>query len=123
MSITHCVTRGPLLAGTLGVAAFGAGATAFGAPPAQEMQKEIIVTAQSLSDAAMTSQVTAAIQHNPYIYAEHVTVATENGVVRLEGRVRDLPELFAILRLARRIAGKGRVVNEIEFLQLDQDGN
>jgi osmotically-inducible protein OsmY len=71
----------------------------------------------------MTSRVAAAIQQNPYIYAEHVTVATENGVVRVGGRVRDLPELFAILRLARRIAGKARVVNEIEFLQVDQDGN
>jgi osmotically-inducible protein OsmY len=105
------------------VAAFGIGPAAFGAPPAEEMQKEIVVTAQALSDAAMTSRVDAAIQSNPYIYAEHVTVATENGVVRVGGRVRDLPELFAILRLARRIAGKGRVVNEIEFLQLDQDGN
>ncbi len=123
MSITQCVTRGPLLAGTLGVAAFGIGPLACGAPPAAEMQKEIVVTAQSLSDAAMTSRVAAAIQHNPYIYAEHVTVATENGVVRVGGTVRDLPELFAILRMARRIAGKGRVVNEIEFLQLDQDGN
>jgi len=55
------------------------------------MQKEIVVTAQSLSDAAMTSRVAAAIQSNPYIYAEHVTVATENGVVRSEGR-------FAICR-------------------------
>jgi osmotically-inducible protein OsmY len=87
------------------------------------MQKEIVVTSHILSDAEMTSRVAAAIQQNPYIYAEHVTVATENGVVRVGGRVRDLPELFAILRLARRIAGKARVVNEIEFLQVDQDGN
>ncbi len=123
MSIAHCVTRGPLLAGTLGVAAFGVGDASFGAPPTGEMQQEIVVTAQKPSDAAMTARLVAAIEQNPFIYAEHVTVATENGVVRVGGRVRDVPELFAILRLARRIAGKGRVVNEIEFVQLDQDGN
>lgn len=105
------------------MAAVGAGVTALGAPPISQMQREIVVTAERPSDAAMTARVTAAIQQNPYIYAEHVTVATENGVVRVGGRVRDLSELFAILRLARRIAGNGRVVDEIDFVQLDQDGN
>ena len=123
MGITHCVTRGPLLAGTLGVAAFGTFSAALGAPPAGELQHEIVVTAQRQSDEALTTRVETALQQNPYIFSEHVTVTTENGIVRVGGVVRDMPELFAILRLARRIAGKGRVVNEIEFLQLDQDGN
>ena len=39
------------------------------------------------------------------------------------GMVRDLSDPFAILRLARRIAGEGRVVNEIEFVPIDDDGN
>ena len=105
------------------MAVFAGTPAAFGAPPVEAMQKEIVVTAPVLSDAAITARLASAIEQNPYIYAEHVTVATENGVVRVGGRVRDLPELFAILKLARRIAGKGRVVNEIEFLQMDQDGN
>ena len=50
-------------------------------------------------------------------------MTTENGVVRVRGVVSDLPDLFAILRLARRIAGKGRVVNEIEYVPVDDDGN
>jgi osmotically-inducible protein OsmY len=123
VGITHCVTAGPLLAGTLGVAAFGAFSAARSAPPAPELQHEIVVTAQRQSDEALTTRVETALQQNPYIFSEHVTVTTENGIVRVGGVVRDMPELFAILRLARRIAGKGRVVNEIEFLQLDQDGN
>ena len=117
------MTAGPLLAGTLGVAAFGAFSAARSAPPAPELQHEIVVTAQRQSDEALTTRVETALQQNPYIFSEHVTVTTENGIVRVGGVVRDMPELFAILRLARRIAGKGRVVNEIEFLQLDQDGN
>ena len=88
------------------------------------MQKEIVVTAKQPSDAAMAARVAAAMQRNPYIFADHVTVTTENGVVRVGGMVRDLSDLFAILRLARRIAGKGRVVNEIEYHAASiDDGN
>lgn len=123
MALTHGVTRGPLLAGTLGVAAFGALSPARGAPPDGDLQHEIVVTAPRLSDQALTARVETALRQNPYIYAEHITVTTDRGVVRVGGVVRDLPELFAILRVARRIAGKGRVVNEIQFLQVDQDGN
>jgi len=71
----------------------------------------------------MTAKVTTALRQDPYIFSDHVTVRTENGVVRLEGIVRDLPDLFQILRLARRIAGKGRVVNAIEFVPADDDSN
>lgn len=105
------------------MAAFGAFSAARGAPPAGDLQREIVVTAPRPTDEALTARVETALRQNPYIYAEHVTVTTEKGVVRVGGVVRDLPELFAILRVARRIAGKGRVVNEIQFLQLDQDGN
>ena len=44
-----------------------------------------------------------------------------NGIVRLEGVVNDLGDLYRALRLARRIAGKGRVVNSLEFQPLAAD--
>ena len=71
----------------------------------------------------MAAKVATALQQDPYIFSDHVTVTAENGVVRLEGMVRDLSDLYAMLRLARRIAGKGRVVNQIEFVPIDIDGN
>jgi osmotically-inducible protein OsmY len=116
---------GPLLAGTLGVSTAGImiSAAALGAPPSGEMHAEIVVTAVRPSDAAMTVKVTTALQQDPYIFSDHVTVTTKNGVVRLEGNVSDLFDLHAILRLARRIAGKGQVVNDIEFTPIDDDGN
>jgi osmotically-inducible protein OsmY len=119
------MTIRPLLAGTLGVAAFGSlfAAVALCAPPSEQMPHEIMVTAARHSDAELTAKVTAALQQNPYIFSDHVTVTTENGVVRVGGLVRDLPDLFAILRLAHRIAGKARVVDEIEFEPEDDDGN
>jgi osmotically-inducible protein OsmY len=107
---------GPLLAGTLGVALWGA---ALG----QETQREIIVTAPRTSDEVLTAKVAAALQADAYIFADHVSVTAESGVVHIRGRVSDLSDLFAILRLARRIAGKGRVVNEIEFVPIDFDGD
>jgi osmotically-inducible protein OsmY len=117
---------GPLLAGTLGVAAAGGGArdVSFGASPlSTELHHEIVVTAQRPSDAATTEQVLTALRQDPYIFGDHVTVITENGVVRLEGIVSDLGDLYRIVRLARRIAGKGRVVNRLEYVPTDDDGN
>ena len=90
---------------------------------AEQICDEIVVTADRQSDAAMSAKVTTALREDPYLFGDHVNVTTENGVVRLEGIVSDLPDLFQILRLARRIAGKGRVVNALEFVPTDDDGN
>jgi osmotically-inducible protein OsmY len=126
LAIAHCVTRGPLLAGTLGVAAFGCpwavlGAAPSNAPPGAELG-EIVVTAKRL-DEALAAKVQAAIEQNPYIFSDHITVTAKNGVVTVRGVVNDLNDLLAILRIARRVAGKGRVVNEIEFQAVDDAGN
>jgi len=108
------------------VAAFGAPCAMLGAPPSnaasgQELH-EIVVTAKR-SDEAMAAKVEAALKQNPYIFSDHVTVTAKNGVVRVAGVVNDLNDLLAILRVARRVAGKGRVVNEIEYQAVDDAGN
>jgi osmotically-inducible protein OsmY len=86
------------------------------------MQPEIVVTAKA-SDEAIALKVNTALRKDPYIFSDHVTVTAQDGVVRVGGVVRDLGDLLAILRLAHRIAGKGRVVNEIDFQPVDDDGN
>jgi hypothetical protein len=124
--MAHCVTKGPLLAGTLGVAAFGVPGAALGAPPANaasgEELREIVVTAKR-SDEVLAAKVEAALKQNPYIFSDHVTVTAKDGVVTVKGVVNDLIDLLAILRVARRMAGRGRVVNEIEYQALDDAGN
>jgi osmotically-inducible protein OsmY len=95
-------------------------AAAVEAPP---QLHEIVVIADQQADAAMTVKVATALRDDPFLFSDHVNVTSENGVVRLEGIVRDLPDLLQILRLARRIAGKGRVVNKIDFVPTDVDGN
>jgi hypothetical protein len=116
----------PLLAMTLGVAACGGGFFSIPGlsepPPEKNLQREIVVRARA-TDATLTEKVSTALQSDPYILTDHVTVTTENGVVRVGGVVRDLSDLFAILRTARRIAGSRRVVNEIDFQPVDDDGN
>ncbi|HTX04533.1 MAG TPA: BON domain-containing protein [Steroidobacteraceae bacterium] len=124
MAVAHDAPARPLLAGTLGVAVAGlCSGVAVCAPPAQQMQREIVVTAPRPSDALLAEKVTTALQQDPYIFSDHVSVAAKNGVVRVSGVVRDLSDLFAILGLARRIAGNGRVVDEIEYIPIDDDGN
>ena len=73
------------------------------------------------ADAELAAKVAAALQQNPYIFTDHVTVTAVNGIVKVGGVVRDLPDLYAILRLARRLAGTRRVVNEIDYQPVDED--
>jgi osmotically-inducible protein OsmY len=106
----------------LGVAAFGSlMAVVMTAALAGEINGEIIVTADRLSDEATAAKVTAALQQDPYIFSDHVTVTAHNGVVRLKGTISDLSDLLNILKLARKIAGKGKVANELEYLPLGAD--
>jgi osmotically-inducible protein OsmY len=74
-------------------------------------------------DEALAEKVSTAIAQDPYIFSDHVSVSVKDGVVRVGGVVRDVSDLLAILRLARRVAGTGRVVNEIDFQPVDDDGN
>jgi osmotically-inducible protein OsmY len=107
---------------TLGVAAFGSLVpVAMSAALAAEINGEIIVTADRMSDEATSEKVTTALQQDPYIFSDHVTVVTHNGVVRLKGTISDLSDLYMILKLARHIAGKGKVANELEYLPLGAD--
>ena len=43
--------------------------------------------------------------------------------MRVEGIVEDPHDMVQILRLARRIAGKRRVINEIEIVSMNQELN
>lgn len=84
---------------------------------------EVIVTAtRQAPDEQITAQVERALAADPYIYAEHVTVTTNNGVVRVEGIVWDTGERFRILRRCRKIPGTRRVVDALEILDNDPDG-
>lgn len=90
---------------------------------ADTSREEVLVTAlRHIPDEQVTAQVEKALAEDPYIYAEHVTVTTDNGVVRVEGFVGDTGERFRILRRCRKIPGTRRVVDALEVVSNDPDG-
>jgi len=117
---------GPLPVAALGVAALAAGplapAQTAGMSSNETSTREIVITAAREADAAITVKVVQVLHDDPYIFADHVTVSTQNGVVRVEGIVGDTGERFRILRLCRRIPGTRRVVDALEVINNDPDG-
>jgi len=87
----------------------------------------IVIRGQRLppdaSDEEVTRAVVQSIAKAPWIFADHVTITPRNGVVYLEGFVTDEWDLYHILDRARKIAGRRRVVNNIEFDMVDDDSN
>lgn len=91
--------------------------------PASPHSTDVLVTAKRhLSDDQMKEVVETALANNPYIYAEHITVTARNGVVKVEGIVGDAGELLMVLRLARKVSGSKRVVNELVIDDSIPDG-
>ena len=117
---------GPLLVAALGVVALARPPASAQSPAAtsrrQTSSEEIVVSATRKADEQVTERVQRTLTDDPWICAEHITVATRNGVVRLEGIVGDTGELFRILRQCRKIPGARRVVNELEMMHNDPDG-
>lgn len=118
--------NGLLLAAMLGAAALGGSQSVraqtapaqppetSGPPPVESHMEEIVISAAR--DQAITAKVTQALQDDPHLYAAHITVVTENGVVRLQGIAFDVWDMQRMLDLARKASGSRRVVNEIELL-------
>lgn len=84
-------------------------------------REEVVVTAEA--DRALTARVVQVLQQDPYSYSDHISVETRDGVVILRGIALDLNDLDRMLRLAQRIAGKRRVVNQIELIPMDSDAD
>jgi osmotically-inducible protein OsmY len=108
---------GLLPATALGVVILAAGPPAM----AQTALQEVVVTASRQQDEALTAKVVQALQDDPYVFADHISIQTENGIVRVTGVVTDVSDLHRTLFLARRIAGRRRVVNELELQSLSAD--
>ena len=98
----------------------------FGAMPAAAQRaaasgrnalQEITVTARKVSetDAEVTEQVETALHSDRYIFSEHVTVKSKNGVVTLSGIAVDYWDVIAMKRLVRRMAGVKKVVDNIDI--------
>ena len=84
---------------------------------------EVVIQAKrEAADEQVTRLVQQTLTNDPWIYSDHITITTQNGVVTLEGIVGDTGEMFRILRLCRKIPGARRVVNALEMMHNDPDG-
>lgn len=68
-----------------------------------------------LPDQVLKEQVETVLHDDPYFYDEHVTVTLRNGVATLQGIVFDDWDLRNAIRLARRVPGVKRVINDLEI--------
>jgi osmotically-inducible protein OsmY len=109
---------GAVLGGIVWASPLSAEAVPRAAQPAKSLDT-ILVTAKRQADAEadekVRGQVASALHSDPFFNDEHVTVTIKDGVVTLHGIVFDEWDLRAVKRIARRIPGVKRVVNDLEI--------
>jgi osmotically-inducible protein OsmY len=76
--------------------------------------------AQRQADKATAERVETALNADKALYAKHISVQADNGVVHLSGYVWDPSDLDVAVLIAEGVPGVARVVNELE---LNRNGN
>jgi osmotically-inducible protein OsmY len=75
---------------------------------------------QAAADAALADRINSALEADETYYYRHVNVGVDNGVVQLSGYVWSTSAMYRAKRLAGRVPGVIRVVNQME---LERNGN
>jgi osmotically-inducible protein OsmY len=84
---------------------------------------EITVTAKKvIPDEEVTAQVETALQSDPYVLGDHVTITTKNGVVTLHGLAMNYWDVQQMKRIAKKMPGVRKVVNDLDVLVIS-DGD
>ncbi len=96
----------------------GAATIAHAGAPKGELDS-LLVTANKghdpVADARLASAVLETLHADPYFYDGHVTVTVRDGVLTLSGMVFDEWDLSTAQRLARRVPGVKRIINQLEL--------
>lgn len=71
--------------------------------------------AEQQADRETAERVEAALNADKSLYARHITVRADNGVVRLGGYVWTQPELDEAERIAEQVSGVTKVVDDLEL--------
>jgi len=71
--------------------------------------------AEQQVDREMADRVQAALNADKVLYARHINVQADNGVVRLGGYVWTQPDLEEAIRVAALVPGVNRVVDNLEL--------
>jgi osmotically-inducible protein OsmY len=71
--------------------------------------------AERTADKETVNRVQLALNSDQQLFARHITVRADGGVVSLGGYVWSQPDLEAAQRIAADVSGVTRVVNEMEL--------
>lgn len=66
-------------------------------------------------DQQLAEQVELALKSDRYVYAEHISVTSQDGVVTLHGMVGSEWDLISALDISSRVPGVRRVVDGLEI--------
>lgn len=69
----------------------------------------------SPTDQQVDQRVTAALQSDRYLYAEHITVTSQDGVITLHGLVDSDWDLLDAIKISSRVKGVKSVVDDLEI--------
>jgi osmotically-inducible protein OsmY len=72
--------------------------------------------AERAADDATAARVEQALSGDPQIYARHIDVDAERGVVRLSGFVWSSEDFFEAKRVAATVPGVTGVISELEMM-------
>lgn len=79
--------------------------------------------AQQQADRETAARVQSALDADKLLYARHITVHSDNGVVRLSGFVWDPPDLIEAKSVAELVPGVSSVVNDLELQRNGMDNS
>jgi osmotically-inducible protein OsmY len=78
---------------------------------------QIVVTGKKIkTDDEVTKQVEIALRADPYVLDDHVTITTKDGIVALHGLALDNWDVQVMKRIAKRMPGVRRVVDDVEVV-------
>jgi osmotically-inducible protein OsmY len=107
---SRILTFGCLIAFALGSHAPAVQARTEAEPP------NVSAVAKPKADRDLAEKVQAALQSDPYINDTHIDVSVERGTVYLRGFVMGAWDLLDAIRIAHRVAGGSRVVDELSII-------
>jgi osmotically-inducible protein OsmY len=73
------------------------------------------VQARTDADLDLAEKVQTALQSDPYINDTHIVVSADKGTVYLRGFVMGAWDLLDAIRIAHRVAGANRVIDELSI--------
>jgi osmotically-inducible protein OsmY len=69
----------------------------------------------NVSDQELDKRVEAALERAPYLYAQHITVTSRDGIVTLGGMVENPSDLRDALKISGRVDGVKDLVDDLEI--------